>query len=158
MVLENKSEILDTCFYKIRTSKNGTHQSGHVRTGTCVMEGVMHMEKNEYQIIAVDFDGTLCVDCYPQIGAPNLYLIQILKNLRNDGKEIILWTCRCGEDLEAAVEWCRGFELEFDAVNQNVERIMEQYGTDSRKIFADVYLDDKACFPWKSGKEWRNWE
>ena len=28
----------------------------------------------KYEIIAVDFDGTLCSDCYPDIGKPNLPL------------------------------------------------------------------------------------
>ena len=116
------------------------------------------MMEKEYQIVAVDFDGTLCIDCYPKIGTPNLYLIQILKGLREQGKQVILWTCRCGEQLDEAVNWCEGFGLTFDAVNQNLPEIIEQYGTDSRKIFADVYLDDKACFPWKNAKEWRNWE
>ena len=30
---------------------------------------------NKYQIIAVDFDGTLCTDAYPDMGVPNLPLI-----------------------------------------------------------------------------------
>ena len=32
--------------------------------------------KTEYQIIAVDFDGTLCTDCFPKIGKPNTALIE----------------------------------------------------------------------------------
>ena len=32
--------------------------------------------KTEYQIIAVDFDGTLCTDCFPKIGQPNTALIE----------------------------------------------------------------------------------
>ena len=35
----------------------------------------------EFNIIAVDFDGTLCTDCYPEIGEPNDFLIAMLKNL-----------------------------------------------------------------------------
>lgn len=38
--------------------------------------------KTEYQIIAVDFDGTLCTDCFPKIGQPNTALIELLKGLR----------------------------------------------------------------------------
>ena len=74
--------------------------------------------KTEYQIIAVDFDGTLCTDCFPKIGQPNTALIELLKGLRRQGRQIILWTCRCGNQLEEAVEWCRKWELEFDAVNE----------------------------------------
>lgn len=62
---------------------------------------------------------------------------------------IILWTCRCGRKLEQAVQWCEEFGLEFDKVNRNTDEILEKYGSDSRKIYADVYIDDKACFPWE---------
>ena len=105
--------------------------------------------KTEYQIIAVDFDGTLCTDCFPKIGQPNTALIELLKGLRRQGRQIILWTCRCGNQLEEAVEWCRKWELEFDAVNENLPEIIERYGSDGRKIYADVYIDDKSCFPWE---------
>ena len=47
--------------------------------------------KTEYQIIAVDFDGTLCTDCFPKIGQPNTALIELLKGLRRQGRQIILW-------------------------------------------------------------------
>lgn len=105
------------------------------------------MKQAEYQIIAVDFDGTLCEDAYPGMGTPNLYLIQVLKELKSQGKQLILWTCRCGKELEAAVNWCEQFELRFDAINQNVPENIEKYGTDTRKVYADLYLDDKAWLP-----------
>ena len=57
----------------------------------------------KYEIIAVDFDGTLCSDCYPDIGKPNLPLIELLKALKREGCRIVLWTCRCGRELEQAV-------------------------------------------------------
>jgi hydroxymethylpyrimidine pyrophosphatase-like HAD family hydrolase len=103
----------------------------------------------KYEIIAVDFDGTLCNDCYPDIGKPNLPLIELLKALKREGCRIVLWTCRCGRELEQAVQWCEEFGLEFDKVNRNTDEILEKYGSDSRKIYADVYIDDKACFPWE---------
>lgn len=113
------------------------------------------MEKR-IQIIAVDFDGTLCTECYPKIGMPNLPLIGLLRQLREQGKQVILWTCRCGEQLQEALEWCSLFGLEFDAVNENVADTLQRYGTESRKISADVYVDDKSCFPWMTEQEWNN--
>ncbi len=104
----------------------------------------------KYEIIAVDFDGTLCSDCYPDIGKPNMPLIELLRGLRSEGCQIILWTCRCGRELEQAVQWCEKFDLKFDKVNRNTDEILEKYGSDSRKIYADVYIDDKACFPWEA--------
>lgn len=110
-------------------------------------------ERKNIKIIAVDFDGTLCSDCYPGIGIPNLPLIYLLIRLRRQEKRVILWTCRCGVQLEEAVAWCREYGLEFDAVNANVEETLMRYGTESRKISADVYIDDRACFPWLTEKE-----
>ena len=79
------------------------------------------------------------------------------KGERRQGKKVILWTCRCGDLLEEAVAWCRMFGLEFDAVNENVAQTLEQYGTESRKISADVYIDDKACWPWMTKQEWEQY-
>ena len=81
----------------------------------------------------------------------------LLKGARRQGKKVILWTCRCGDLLEEAVAWCRMFGLEFDAVNENVAQTLEQYGTESRKISADVYIDDKACWPWMTKQEWEQY-
>lgn len=88
---------------------------------------------------AVDFDGTLCENAYPEIGAPNLPLIDKLISRRRLGAKIILWTCREGEMLTRAVE--------FDAVNDNTEELKRAYGTNPRKIGADYYIDDKAMLP-----------
>ena len=43
-------------------------------------------------------------------------LINHLIKRKKQGNKIILWTCREGERLQEAVEWCRGYGLEFDAV------------------------------------------
>lgn len=115
------------------------------------------MKNRSIQIIAVDFDGTLCSECYPDIGMPNLPLIYLLRQLREQGIQVILWTCRCGDRLTEAVEWCRMFGLEFDAINENVSDTIERYGTESRKISADVYVDDRACFPWMTESEWKKY-
>ena len=99
-------------------------------------------------IIAVDFDGTLCVESYPEIGAPNLKLIRMLRKKQELGDKLILWTCREGELLEQAVAWCRSFcGLNFDAVNDNIEATKTFFGGNSRKICCDYYIDDKGCTP-----------
>lgn len=59
--------------------------------------------RQPYQIIAVDFDGTFCFSNWPDIGEPNLSLIEYLKQMRALGNKLILWTCRVGEALEKAV-------------------------------------------------------
>lgn len=96
------------------------------------------------QIIAVDFDGTLCENKWPEIGEPNTNLIGYLIEMRKSfGAKIILWTCRVGEMLDKAVNWRSEHRLEFDAVNENLPHIVERFGSDTRKIFANVYIDDR---------------
>ena len=105
------------------------------------------MSNRDYQIYAVDFDGTLCVNKFPEIGKPNFILIEILKELRKQGNKIILYTCRVDHWLEEAVGWCKDHGLEFDAVNANIPEKIEKWGNDTRKIYADYYIDDKAVQP-----------
>lgn len=95
------------------------------------------------KIYAFDFDGTLCKDAYPGIGKPNKAMIRYAKKLKAKGNRLILWTCRDGQPLEHAVEWCREQGLEFDTVNQNLPEILKMFGSDSRKITADCYVDDR---------------
>lgn len=102
---------------------------------------------DDYKIIAVDFDGTLCYSNWPDLGEPNVRLIEYLKSFRKTGNKLILWTCRAGEALDRAVSWCREHELEFDAVNDNLPEIVALYGNNSRKITCDYYIDDRACLP-----------
>lgn len=96
------------------------------------------------KIIAVDFDGTLCDERWPGVGMPNWKVISYLKYEQEMGAKIILWTCRTGELLKQAVEWCEKIELHFDAVNENLPEAIKRFGGDSRKIFADEYIEDKA--------------
>lgn len=105
------------------------------------------MDLNKNQVIAVDFDDTLCAGMWPHIGEPNHKLIAYLKEQQAAGARIILWTCRCGDMLSDAVEWCKDFGLVFDTVNENLPELIELYGNNCRKINADIYIDDKAVNP-----------
>lgn len=96
------------------------------------------------RVIAVDFDGTICRNKWPDIGEANDGLIAWLKYCREQGDKLILYTCREGDLLRAAVMWCKAQGLEFDALNDNLPERVEQYGNNCRKISADIYLDDRA--------------
>lgn len=97
------------------------------------------------RIIAVDFDGTLCEEAiWPSIGEPDVHLIEYLKERQAAGDKLILWTCRSGDHLKAAVNWCATeHSLYFNAVNENLPETLEWMGEDSRKIFAHEYIDDR---------------
>lgn len=94
-------------------------------------------------IIAVDFDGTLCENKFPDIGEPKQDVIKMVQEYKEKGWKIILWTCRNYEFLDRAVMWCMRHGLEFDAINKNLPEVQEIFGGDTRKVFADLYLDDK---------------
>lgn len=94
-------------------------------------------------IIAVDFDGVIVENRFPSIGRPHIGVINALIERRKKGDKLILWTCRCGQQLTDAVSFCRNMGLEFDAVNENLQMMIDKYGLDSRKVFADCYIDDR---------------
>lgn len=98
------------------------------------------------KIIAVDFDGTLVTDKYPNIGEPIWETINWCKEQQASGHTLILWTCRTGVELQSAIEFCDcTLNLHFDYVNCNtIENIISHNGRDTRKIYADIYVDDKT--------------
>ena len=98
-------------------------------------------------IVAVDFDGTLCEDKFPFIGEPKTNVIACIKSIQDQGMETILWTCRVDNHLKEAVDWCNEQGLKFTAVNDNTPTNIRRYGTNPRKVFADVYIDDKSTTP-----------
>ena len=97
-------------------------------------------------ILAVDFDGTLSLGTWPDVGPANEKLFRFLKKRKDEGDKLILWSCRVGKPLEEAVAWCRENDLEFDTVNDNLPEVIEIYGSNSRKISCDYYIDDRALF------------
>jgi len=102
--------------------------------------------------IAIDFDGTIVEHEYPKIGKEKLFAFQTLKELEKLGVRLILWTFRTGKELDDAVNYCRLNGIEFYAVNKNYpEEVFDE--TVSRKIDADIYIDDKNIggFPGWSG-------
>lgn len=95
------------------------------------------------KIIAVDFDGTIAKTRFPyivsQIPESNLII-----KWRKLGHKVVLWTCREGEVLEQALQFCHEQGISFDGVNVNVQT---KYDDDPRKISADHYIDDKCPMP-----------
>lgn len=94
--------------------------------------------------IAIDFDGCLCADDYPNIGAPHWGVIHAALDAQAAGAGLILWTCREGKLLDDAVEACRSWGLTFDAINESLPDWIARYGTRPRKVGATEYWDDKA--------------
>lgn len=121
-------------------------------------------ELNGKKVICVDFDNTICLDEWPYIGPIFYDAIKVLKELKQHGHKVILFTQRsykypiCCKELKDlselhkctdntvdilsnAIKICNENEIIFDDVNEN--SLWEFYTYDySRKIFADYYIDD----------------
>lgn len=95
-------------------------------------------------IIAVDFDGTIVKHRYPAIGEEIPFAIDTLKMLQEERHRLILWTVREGELLDEAVEWCRKRGLEFYAVNRDFPEEDATGEGFSRKLKADLFIDDRS--------------
>jgi len=101
------------------------------------------------KVIAVDFDGTLCTEAFPDTGERlpvHDRVIAFLHAEKAKGALIVLWTCR--EDtpernyLSEAAAWCRQNSVPIDYVNERP--LPEIGGFPSRKLWADLYIDDKS--------------
>lgn len=100
-------------------------------------------------IIAIDFDGT-CVDHrYPHTGQDVPDAAAVIREIQAR-HEIILLTMRGRTErdpatglfvLDVAVRWFRDRELRLHGVNENPG---QEAWTDSRKVYANRYIDDAA--------------
>ncbi|NBC82442.1 MAG: hydrolase [Bacteroidetes bacterium] len=93
--------------------------------------------------IAVDFDGTIVEHRYPAIGEEKLFAFETLKQLQKQGHQLLLWTFRAGKELDEAVEYCKEKGLEFYSVNKSYPEEVFDESKISRKIDADVFIDDR---------------
>ena len=94
--------------------------------------------------IAVDFDGTIVTNKYPEIGTERSFAVQTLKMLQEEGHRLILWTCRRDDELTDALNWCKERGLEFYAVNRDFPEENEITSLSyTRKIKADMFIDDR---------------
>ena len=133
-------EELDKEVYYL--SRNHTMSSSYLKDRITKRK---NKDTKKSKIIAVDFDGCICTNNWPHIGEPNTKIIKALLDEQRRGSKLILWTCRCGNALQDAIEACKTWGIVFDAVNDNLPERLEQYDySDSRKISADEYWDDLA--------------
>lgn len=94
--------------------------------------------------IAIDFDGCLCDNAYPAIGAPHWGVIARAKMEQEAGAGLILWTCREGQRLQEAVAACESWGLHFDAINESLPSWIVAFNNAPRKVGASEYWDDRA--------------
>ena len=95
--------------------------------------------------IAVDFDGTIVEHQYPNIGRERPMACATLRRLMEEGHHLILWSVREGDLLKAAVDWCEERGVIFYAVNETTAGLQPGSENWSRKVIADMYIDDRNC-------------
>lgn len=112
---------------------------------------MIYKGKDTGLIIAIDFDGTITAKtAYPELGEPNMKVINAIKNAQAQGAKIVLWTNRQDDSTEVpnalalAVKFCEQYGIIFDGLNCNLPEAIELFPIDARKISADYYIDDKS--------------
>ena len=104
-------------------------------------------------LLAVDFDGVLCNSKFPAANSQNWLnksLLWYVKRKQSKGWLITLWTCR-ENDGHPNFKDSRKFALSFlwehdfvpDFVNENDPVRTAMFGSDSRKLGADRFIDDR---------------
>ena len=95
-------------------------------------------------VIAIDFDGTIVTNKYPDIGYLKRNAKKVINELFDAGHEIIINSCRQGKEEQDMIDFLKQMGIKYSAVNENLCYRIEEYNNDCRKIGADVYIDDKA--------------
>lgn len=95
-------------------------------------------------ILALDFDGTIVENAYPQIGKLKPNAKEIINLLHEEGHEIIINTCRAGIYEGHAYTFLQEQGIHYDYINSNLPHQIESFKQDCRKISADIYIDDKS--------------
>lgn len=95
-------------------------------------------------ILAIDFDLTICMSHYPEMGDERLNAGNVIRKLHQDGFGIVINTCREGLALADAIHWLNHHKIPYHYINCNFPHLISKFSADCRKISADVYIDDKC--------------
>lgn len=105
-------------------------------------------DNTKMPIIAFDFDGTITKgDTYPTIQPLRQYAKEVIDFLRLCGIKVIIWTTRDkddkgNDDITPMVDFLACNGIEYDGINKVIE--FSPWVYESRKIYAHMYVDDKA--------------
>lgn len=100
----------------------------------------------EQVIIAVDFDGTICTESYPEVGIEREGAKKFINKLYEEGYGIVINTCRNLIPATNAIHFLNNRGIKYHYFNCNFPHLIKKYGDDCRKISADVYIDDRCLF------------
>ena len=100
-------------------------------------------------IIAIDFDGVIAqlnknwIAGTPNYPGPLVEGADIyIRQLYEDGHQIIIWTCRGGQNLYLAEQYLEEHNIPYNRINDNVDGFYDKFKHNTRKVHADIYIDD----------------
>lgn len=94
-------------------------------------------------VIAIDFDDTIAENMYPEVGRMKPHAKEIINKLYDEGHEIIIWTCRWDDAADKARDFLAQHGIKYHKFNEHIDWALEEFKNDTRKIYADIYIDDK---------------
>ena len=93
--------------------------------------------------ISIDYDDTIVYQDFPNSGTIKPNAKEVINRLYDDGHHILIWTCRAFDKLEIAKNYLIECGIKFHLINENLPNNIEQYGGDTRKMSAHIYIDDR---------------
>lgn len=103
------------------------------------------MDRLKYKYIAIDFDGTIVdIKEHPNWGEIKDNAIRVINKIKNHDGKIVIWTCRSGSDIPKVKKFLEDNNIPFDKFNENFDESIEEFKDNSRKVHADIYIDDKS--------------
>jgi len=104
-------------------------------------------------ILAIDFDGTVATDSFPEVGSLIKDADTVIRKFHEDGHDIIINTCRTGKYEGLAEYFLKKNNIPYHFINSNLPRVIDFYKQDCRKISADYYIDNRNIGGLPSWKE-----
>jgi guanylate kinase len=95
--------------------------------------------------LSFDFDNCVSIGtCYPRIGKLRPFAKEVIKKCYHLGHTVIINTCRTGEHAMECYHFLTERGIPYSYINENSHELIKRYGTDTRKISADLYFDDRS--------------
>ena len=81
---------------------------------------------------------------WPEIGKIKQNAKLVINTLHDNGHTIIINSCRAGKEEFKMIRWLKHNGIECDYINENDPKLIAHFGSDTRKISANIYIDDKG--------------
>ncbi len=113
--------------------------SAEIYTDRLVEEWLEHKKI----VIAVDFDDTIFPWKHTSSKDLERYknIIKLLQDCKKQGCYITIWSACSTDRFQEIKDYCKSMNLEIDSINENPIEL--PYGV-HKKIYANIYLDDRA--------------